>query len=87
MSLHKKIISEIDEQKIIENIIQQFVSMQKIDDNNNDDLSLETIDDKLMYNDYYINQGIDYIKRNEKLNDPLMNLVFEKEAENIRKSR
>ena len=57
--------------------------MQKIDDNNNDDLSLETIDDKLMYNDYYINQGIDYIKRNEKLNDPLMNLVFEKEAENI----
>ena len=38
---------------------------------------------KISYNDYYINQGVDYVKRNVKLNDPLMNLIFEKEAENI----
>ena len=39
---------------------------------------------KISYNDYYINQGVDYIKRNVKLNDPLMNLIFEEESNNLK---
>ena len=39
---------------------------------------------KISYNDYYIKKGVDYIKKDVKLNDPLMNLIFEKEAENIK---
>ena len=46
-------------------------------------IELIELDNKLNYNDYYINQGINHIKRNDKLNDPLMDLVFELEAEKI----
>ena len=83
-------LSEAEEQKIIENIIKQFVPIN-INNKEQPDIEqpdieqpdIELIDSKLNYNDYYINQGINYIKRNDKLNDPLMNIVFELEAEKI----
>ncbi len=73
-------ISQEMENFIIHDIISQFMPMK-----NDTTESNETKEDisKISYNDYYINQGVDYIKRNVKLDDPLMNLIFEKEAENI----
>ena len=63
---------------IIHDIIKQFIPFSNgVDESKGEDIS------KISYNDYYINQGVDYVKRNVKLNDPLMNLIFEKEAENI----
>ena len=40
---------------------------------------------KVDYNNYNKNRGIEFIKENGKirLNDPLINLILEKEAENI----
>ena len=63
------------ELQIIENIISKF----KISDEKQvDDVS------KITYNDYYKFQGINYIKRNIKLNDPLLDPVFEAMAQNIK---
>jgi hypothetical protein len=39
---------------------------------------------KITYNDYFKNQGINYIKRNMSLNDPLLDPVFEAMAANIK---
>ena len=79
-------LSEAEEQKIIENIIKQFVPISisnKEPDIEQPNIELIELDNKLNYYDYYINQGVNYIKRNDKLNDPLMDLVFELEAEKI----
>ena len=70
-------ISQEMENFIIHDIINQFMPMKNDTNETKEDIS------KISYNDYYINQGVDYIKRNVKLNDPLMNLIFEKEADNI----
>ena len=71
-------ISQEMENFIIHDIINQFKPFSNgADEEKSEDIS------KISYNDYYINQGVDYVKRNVKLNDPLMNLIFEKEAENI----
>ena len=72
-------ISQEMESLIIENIIDQFKPINYDESNESkEDIS------KISYNDYYINQGVDYIKRNVKLNDPLMNLIFEEEAKNLK---
>ena len=71
-------ISQEMENLIIHDIINQFIPYSNgVDEEKSEDIS------KIFYNDYYINQGVDYVKRNVKLNDPLMNLIFEKQAENI----
>ena len=71
-------ISQEMENLIIHDIINQFIPYSNgVEESKGEDIS------KISYNDYYINQGVDYVKRNVKLNDPLMNLIFEKEAENI----
>ena len=76
-------ISQEMENFIINDILSQFMPMKNETNESNE--SKEDIS-KISYNDYYINQGVDYIKRNVKLNDPLMNLIFEKEAENLKTS-
>jgi len=71
-------ISQEMENFIIHDIINQFIPYSNgVEESKGEDIS------KISYNDYYINQGVDYVKRNVKLNDPLINLIFEKEAENI----
>ena len=72
------VISQETENFIIHDIISQFIPMKNETNESKEDIS------KISYNDYYINQGVDYIKRNVKLNDPLMNLVFEEEAKNLK---
>ena len=76
--------------QLIENIISQFkISDEKQVDEVSDDAclnngaSLGNVS-KITYNDYYKNQGINYIKRNIKLNDPLLDPVFEAMAQNIK---
>ena len=72
-------ISQEMENFIIHDIISQFMPMKNDESNESkEDIS------KISYNDYYINQGVDYIKRNVKLNDPLMNLIFEEESNNLK---
>jgi hypothetical protein len=81
-------LSENVELAIIEDLIRQFKpftdndehleKLKELDEDFGEDLS------KISYNDYFKHQGINYIKRNVKLNDPLMDLIFEKEAENIK---
>ena len=65
--------------QLIENIISQF----KISDEKQVEEVSENVS-KITYNDYYKNQGINYIKRNIKLNDPLLDPVFEAMAQNIK---
>ena len=72
------VISQETENFIIHDIISQFMPMKNESNETKEDIS------KISYNDYYINQGVDYIKRNVKLNDPLMNLIFEEEAKNLK---
>ena len=72
------VISQETENFIIHDIISQFIPMKNEINESKEDIS------KISYNDYYINQGVDYIKRNVKLNDPLMNLIFEEEAKNLK---
>ena len=72
------VISQETENFIIHDIISQFILMKNETNESKEDIS------KISYNDYYINQGVDYIKRNVKLNDPLMNLIFEEEAKNLK---
>jgi len=67
------------EMQLIDNIIDQF----KISDEKQVDEVSENVG-KITYNDYYKNQGINYIKRNIKLNDPLLDPVFEAMAQNIK---
>ena len=65
--------------QLIENIIAQFKpSDEKQVDAVSEDVS------KITYNDYYKSQGVNYIKRNIKLNDPLLDPVFEAMAQNIK---
>ena len=72
-------VSEEMENFIIQEIINQFKPIEHdTNEEKGEDIS------KISYNNYYINQGVDYIKRNVKLNDPLMNLIFEKEADNLK---
>lgn len=68
------------ELQLIETIISQF----KISDEKQVDDVIEEDVSKITYNDYYKNQGINYIKRNIKLNDPLLDPVFEVMAQNIK---
>jgi hypothetical protein len=68
------------EQQLIENIISQF---KPSDEKQVDAVSQEDTS-KITYNDYYKSQGINYIKRNIKLNDPLLDPVFELMAQNIK---
>ena len=65
--------------QLIENIISQF----KISDEKQVDEVSENVS-KITYNDYYKNKGIHYIKRNIKLNVPLLDQVFEAMAQNIK---
>ena len=65
--------------QLIENIILQL----KLPDEKQVDEVSENVS-KITYNDYYKNQGINYIKRNIKLNDPLLDPVFEAMAKNIK---
>ena len=67
------------ELQLINNIISQF----KISDEKQVDEVSENVS-KITYNDYYKNQGIHYIKRNIKLNDPLLDPVFEAMSQNIK---
>ena len=76
-------ISQEIENFIINDIISQFMPMKNDTYESNEEKGGEQDISKISYNDYYINQGVDYIKRNVKLDDPLMNLIFEKEAENL----
>ena len=71
-------VSEEMENFIIQDIINQFKPIEHdTNEEKGEDIS------KIAYNNYYINQGVDFVKRKSKLNDPLLNLIFEKEAENI----
>ena len=72
------VISQETENFIIHDIISQFMPIKNNTNETKEDIS------KISYNDYYINQGVDYIKRNVKLNDPLMNLIFEEESNNLK---
>ena len=68
------------EQQLIENIISQF----KLSDEKQVDAVSQEDTSKITYNDYYKSQGVNYIKRNIKLNDPLLDPVFELMAQNIK---
>ena len=71
------------ELQLIDNIIDQF----KISDEKQVDEVSENISDnvsKITYNDYYKNQGINYIKRNIKFNHSFLDPVFKAMAQNIK---
>ena len=71
------------ELQLIEDIIAQFkVSDEKQVDTVSEDVCEDV--SKITYNDYYKNEGINYIKRNIKLNDPLLDPVFEAMSQNIK---
>ena len=74
------------ELQLIDTIIQQFkVSDEKqVDTISQEDAISQEDTSKITYNDYYKNQGINYIKRNIKLNVPLLDPVFEAMAQNIK---
>ena len=65
---------------LLDSLINQFKyqNSDEKQDQNQEDVS------KIIYNDYYKSQGINYIKRNISLNDPLLDLVFEAMAQNIK---
>jgi hypothetical protein len=69
------------ELQLIEHIIAQF---KVSDEKQVDEKQVDEDVSKITYNDYYKNQGINYIKRNIKLNDPLLDPVFEAMAQNIK---
>ena len=64
------------ELELLNSIINQFKSQ--------DEKPVEEDLSKITYNDYYKSQGINYIKRNISLNDPLLDPAFEAMAANIK---
>ena len=71
------------EQQLIDNIISQF----KISDEKQVDEVSENVSEdvsKITYNDYYKNEGINYIKRNIKYNHSFLDPVFKAMAQNIK---
>ena len=78
------------ELQIIENIISQFkISDEKqVDDDacrdNCASLGISEDVSKITYNDYYKNEGINYIKRNIKYNKSFLDPVFKQMAQNIK---
>ena len=68
------------ENEIINSIIAQYKPQvpDEKHDQNQEDIS------KITYNDYFKSQGINYIKRNISLNDPLLDPVFEAMSANIK---
>ena len=66
------------EMQLIDNIIAQFKFQMKNKFILHEDLS------KITYNDYYKNQGINYIKRNVKVNHSFLDPVFKQMAQNIK---
>ena len=65
------------EMELLNSIIAQYKP-------SNSDKKLDEDISKITYNDYFKNQGINYIKRNISLNDPLLDPVFEAMADNIK---
>ena len=81
LQLIENIISQFkisDEKQVDDACLNDGACLGKVSENVSDDVS------KITYNDYYKNQGINYIKRNIKLNDPLLDPVFEAMAQNIK---
>ena len=82
------------EQQLIENIISQFkISDEKQVDAVSDDVSEDACLNngtslgnvsKITYNDYYKNEGINYIKRNIKYNHSFLDPVFKAIALNLK---
>jgi hypothetical protein len=71
------------EMQLIDNIIAQF----KISDEKQVDEVSENVSEdvsKITYNDYYKNEGINYIKRNIKYNKSFLDPVFKAMAQNIK---
>ena len=71
------------ELQLIDNIIDQF----KISDEKQVDEVSENVSEdvsKITYNDYYKNEGINYIKRNIKFNHSFLDPVFKAMAQNIK---
>ena len=66
------------EMELLNSIINQFKSQVSDEKPVEEDIS------KITYNDYYKSQGINYIKRNISLNDPLLNPAFKAMAANIK---
>ena len=71
------------ELQLIDNIIDQFKlsdekQVDEVSENVSEDVS------KITYNDYYKNEGINYIKRNIKFNHSFLDPVFKAMAQNIK---
>ena len=71
------------EMQLIDNIIAQF---KPLDEKQVDEVSENVSEDvsKITYNDYYKNEGINYIKRNIKYNHSFLDPVFKAMAQNIK---
>ena len=65
------------EMELLNSIITQYKPPNP-DEKQDEDIS------KITYNDYFKNQGINYIKRNISLNDPLLDPLFEAMVANIK---
>ena len=71
------------ELQLIDNIIAQF---KPLDEKQVDEVSENVSEDvsKITYNDYYKNEGINYIKRNIKYNKSFLDPVFKAMAQNLK---
>ena len=67
------------ELQLIDNIIAQF---KPLDEKQVDEVSEDV--SKITYNDYYKNEGINYIKRNIKYNKSFLDPVFKAMAKNLK---
>ena len=72
-------LSEFEQQ-----LIDKVIAQSKPSDEKQVDAVSQEDTSKITYNDYYKSQGVNYIKRNIKLNDPLLDPVFELMAQNIK---
>ena len=70
------------ENEIINSIIAQY--KPQVPDEKQDQNQYQEDISKITYNDYFKNQGINYIKRNMSLNDPLLDPLFEAMSANIK---
>ena len=70
------------ENEIINSIIAQY--KPQVPDEKQDQNQYQEDISKITYNDYFKNQGINYIKRNMSLNDPLLDPLFEAMVANIK---